>query len=424
MKRLLTALCVVALAAVPVEAREGFGFKKKAVDIVRTIPPALNTGARRVKVDVSSERGGDSDDARTLTRYITDAILAGAGTLAESGKPEVTLAIDLGRLDSHETWETKTEYEYKQTGTKREWNESKKKYEDKPVYSNVPVTRNIKVVEATLSGSYEIRDKAGEVDSGSLDRQFREKYDDGTGAPAPSKAEDDLLRRAANVVAARIVPTQDRVTVLVPRASFEALIPYAESGDWKSYLGAAEAIPAMRNAKDEAFRQYAMAIAKEALAYAAEDRKQALELLRASVKHYQAAMTGNPGEELFRKGYSSLLSINTIVAPLPRANESVSRYAAWTGGATGAAPSRVAASAPPETAPAPKSNAMRNQTIVDLAKAGLADENIIMAIDAAKETAFDVSPNALITLSKDGVSKAVIAHMQKVASRGRTTAAR
>ncbi len=422
MKRLLTALCVVALAAVPVEAREGFGFKKKAVDIVRTIPPALNTGARRVKVDVSSERGGDSDDAKTLTRYITDAILAGAGTLAESGKPEVTLAIDLGRLESHETWETKTEYEYKQTGTKREWNESKKKYEEKPVYSNVPVTRNIKVVEATLSGSYEVRDKAGEVDSGSLDQQFREKYSDGTGAPAPSKAEDDLLRRAANVIASRIVPTQDRVTVLVPRASFEALIPYAESGDWKSYLGATEAIPAMRNAKDEAFRQYAMAIAKEALAYAAEDRKQALELLRASVKHYQAAMTGNPGEELFRKGYSSLLSINTIVAPLPRANESVNRYAAWTGGSTGAAPSRVAASAPPE--PAPKSNAMRNQTIVDLAKAGLADENIIMAIDAAKETAFDVSPNALITLSKDGVSKAVIAHMQKVASRGRTTAAR
>lgn len=414
MKRLLTALCVVALAAIPVEGREGFGFKKKAVDIVRTIPPALNTGARRVKVDVASERGGDSDDAKTLTRYLSDAILAGAGTIVES-KPEVTLAIDLGRLDSHETWETKTEYEYRQTGTKREWNESKKKYEEKPVYSNVPVTKNIKVVEATLSGSYEIRDKSGEVDSGSLDRQFREKYDDGTGAPSPSKAEDDLLRRAANIVASRIVPTQDRVSVLVPRASFEALIPYAESGDWKSYLAATEAIPAMKNAKDEAFRQYAMAIAKEALGYAAEDRNEALALLRESVKHYQAAIAGNAGEELFRKGYSSLLSVSTIVAPIPRANESVNRYAAWTGTSAPPAPVRVAST---------NSNAMRNQTVVDLAKAGLSDDNIIMAIDAAKETAFDVSPNALITLSKDGVSKNVIAHMQKVATRGRTAAAR
>jgi hypothetical protein len=60
---------------------------------------------------------------------------------------------------------------------------------------------------------------------------------------------------------------------------------------------------------------------------------------------------------------------------------------------------------------------MGNQTVIDLARAGLSDENIILAIDGAERTAFDVSPNALITLSKSGVSKAVIAHMQKKARR-------
>ena len=56
---------------------------------------------------------------------------------------------------------------------------------------------------------------------------------------------------------------------------------------------------------------------------------------------------------------------------------------------------------------------MRNQTVIDLAKAGLSDENIILAINAASKTQFDVSPEALIALSKSGVSKSVIAHMQK-----------
>src|SRR5688572_26225632 len=287
MKRLLVALCVPVLAAVSAEAREGFGFMKKAVNVVRTIPPSLNIGARRVKIDVASERGQEEDDARTLARYVSDAILAGGGTLAESGKPEITLSVDLDRLDSHETWETKTEYEYKQTGTQQVWNENKKKYETKAIYGNVPVTKNIKVVEGTLAGSFDIRAKNGEVDSGTLDQQFKQKYDDGTGAPAPSRVEDDLLRQAARVAAARIVPTQDRVSILVPRASFEPLIPLAESGTWDRYLASVEAMPAKKNPKEEAYRQYALAISKEALAYQQEDRKEALEMLRAASQHYQ-----------------------------------------------------------------------------------------------------------------------------------------
>ena len=420
MKRLLVALSVLVLVVVPAEAREGFGWNKKAVDMTRTVPPSLNSGARRVKIDVKSARGADEDDAQTLTRYLSDAILAGGGTLAESGKPEITLSLDIDRLDSHESWETKTEYEYRQTGTQQVWNESKKKYETKAVYGNVPVTKNIKVIEGSLTGVFEVRDKSGELDSGSLDQQFKQKYDDGTGAPAPSRVEDDLLRGAAKKVASRIVPTQERVTVLVPRASFEPLIPLAEGGDWTSYLAAVEAIPNFRSAKDEAYRQYALAIAKEALAYAKQERAEALDMLRAAASHYQTAASSHPGEELFRKGYTSLLAVNAIGSPLTRVNESVTKYAAWTGsgGVT-----RVASTAPVAAAPsrpattAPAKPGMRNQTVIDLAKAGLSDENIIMAIDAAERTDFDVSPNALITLSKEGVSKGVIAHMQKKAKR-------
>ena len=413
MKRLpaVTLLAAIALSA---QAREGFGFKKKAVDIMRTIPPATNAGARRVAIKVDAERGADQDDARTLERYITEYIVNGGGTVAEA-KPEVELDVAIDRLDSHETWETYTDYERQQTGTKREWNESKKKYEDKPVYSNVSVQKERKVVTASLSGSYDIAAKNKDLAHGTLDDDFRKTYGDYDHPPAPSEVEDDMLKRAAKQIAAQLVPTQERASLLVPRASFEPLIPLAESGAWDRYLAAVEAMPANKNPKDEAYRHYALAIAKEAIAYSKENRAEALELLRAAKSHYETAASLNADEELFRKGYTSLLSSGNIGAPLTRVSESVAKYDAWsaTGGTTRVASTSPVAATPSTPARSSTAAGMRNQTVIDLAKAGLSDENIMLAIDAASSTQFDVSPEGLIALSKGGVSKAVIAHMQK-----------
>jgi hypothetical protein len=415
MKHLLAVTLFVSIA-LAAEAREGFGFKKKAVDIMRTIPPATNAGARRVAIRVDSDRGADQDDARTLGRYVTEHIVNGGGTVAEGGKPEVELNIAIDRLDSHEAWETYTEYERQQTGTERKWNESKKKYEEKPVYSSVAVQKQRKVITANLSGAYDIAAKNKDVASGSLDEDFRREYGDYDNAPAPSQIEDDLLKNAARQIAAQLVPTQERTAILVPRASFEPLIPLAESGAWDRYLTAVEAMPAKKSPKDEAFRHYALAIAKEAIAYGKENRAEALDLLRAAHSHYETAASLNPDEELFRKGYTSLLSTSNIGSPLTRMSDSVMRYDAWsaTGTATRVASTQpVAGPAPASPKPSASAAGMRNQTVIDLAKAGLSDENIILAIDAAAQTQFDVSPEGLIALSKGGVSKSVIAHMQK-----------
>jgi hypothetical protein len=256
--------------------------------------------------------------------------------------------------------------------------------------------------------------KNKDIASGSLDESFRETYGDYDSAPAPTSIEDDMLKRAARKIAAQIVPTQERVAVLIPRASFEPLIPLAEGGSWDRYLAAVEAMPAKKNPKDEAFRHYALAVAKEAIAYGKE-RSEALELLRAAQSHYETAAALNPGEELFRKGYTSLLATNAIGSPLTRASESVAKFEAWSG--TGTAVRVASTSAVPVSSAKPASGGMKNQTVVDLAKAGLSDENIILAIDGAAQTEFDVTPAGLIALSKSGVSKTVIAHMQKKSKR-------
>ncbi|MDP9192990.1 MAG: hypothetical protein M3P06_14920 [Acidobacteriota bacterium] len=415
MSKSLIALLIAAVVAVPALGREGFGFAKKAVELARTIPPSTNAGARRVKVTVTSDRSDARDDAQTLNRYISEAILAGAGSLADSGKPEVMIDVSLDRVESHESYDTETEYVRQQTGTKRKWNEKKQKYEDEAIYSSVPVQKSYKVLTASVSGAYDVGTKNSDVASGSIDQQFREKYSDGESSRAPSDVEDELMRKAARAIVAHLVPTNDSVNVLLPRSTFEKFIPLAESGQWDRYLAAVEGVPANRNLKDEAYRQYALAVAKEALAYTNDDRKEALAMLRGAVAHYQQAIDMNGSEELFRKGYVSLLAANSIGVPLSRINDSVGRYEKWTSGG----PTRVTSREPepePEPAPAPaRKNGMRNQTVIDLANAGLSDENIKLAIDGAESTAFDVTPNALIALAKGGVSKNVIAHMQKKA---------
>ncbi len=414
MRRQLIAVLIATAVAVPALAREGFGFAKKSVQLVRTIPPSTNAGARRVKVTVESDRSDARDDARTLNRYIGDAILAGGGTLADSGKPEVTIDVALDRVESHESYDTETEYVRQQTGTKRKWNEKKQKYEDEPIYSNVPVQKSYKVLTASVTGAFDIAARNEDVASGALDEQFREKYGDGEDSRAPSEVEDDLLRDAAAAIVAHLVPTQETVSVLLPRSTFEKFIPLAESGTWDRYLAAVEGTPANRNAQDEAYRQYALGIAKEALAYQTGDRKQALELLTRARAHLELAISSNGTEELFRKGYVSLLSSGTIGVPTSRLNDSVARYEKWTSGGG----VRVALREPelepePEPEPAAARDGMRNDTVIELAKAGLSDENIKLAIDGAERTNFDVSPNGLIALAKGGVSKGVIAHMQK-----------
>ena len=420
MKRLLTVSLLLG-AALSSEAREGFGFKKKAVDLMRTVPPSTNAGARRVDVAVEAERNQDDDDARTLGRYVGEHILSGSGTLAEGAKPEVTLNVTIDRLESEEAWETYTEYERQQTGTKQEWNASKQKYETKPVYTSVAVQKQRKVLTAKLTGSFDVSAKNKDVASGSLEESFRETYGEYSTAPTLSSLEDGLLKNAAKKVAAQIVPTQERATVLLPRASFESLIPLAETRQWDAYLAAVEAMPAKKNPKDEAFRHYALAVAKEALAYQNPNRNEALDLLRASQSHYETAAALNQDEELFRSGYTSLLSSNVIGSPLARAKDSVARFEAWSGSGSAVRVASTTGVAAPSTntttRPSAPPNAMRNQTIIDLAKAGLSDENIILAIDGASATAFDVTPESLITLSKSGVSKAVIAHMQKKSKR-------
>ncbi|MEA2326308.1 MAG: hypothetical protein QOE68_1267, partial [Thermoanaerobaculia bacterium] len=259
-----------------------------------------------------------------------------------------------------------------------------------------------------IVGTYKITDARGRVlDSGNVDRHWEYDYD--YSAPSTEKVQALLLKEAAEKIAARVVPTHVKTKVLMPKGSFEQFIPLAESGSWDGYLQAVEAVRPLGDRASDAYREFALGIANEAAGYNATDPKAGLEFLRKAADHYRTAAANNPDEKLFSEKYSGLL--NASSAPAARVEGSVKAYEAWASGPTPPmASSSAAASGSSSAAPA---KPMHNQHVIDMTKAGLPEENIILSIDSADNAEFDITPEGLIALSKAGVSTNVITHMQK-----------
>jgi hypothetical protein len=101
------ALTLTAVFAVRGDAREGFGFIKKAVDMTRTTAPGVNIAGTRFEVIASSDQSRVADDAKTLRRYAEEAILEGDKRLSAAAKPETTVAgcrICSNRMEKAASW--------------------------------------------------------------------------------------------------------------------------------------------------------------------------------------------------------------------------------------------------------------------------------------------------------------------------------
>ena len=421
----LLAVTVLFLVIPLSHAREGFGFKKKAVDLDRRVPPEVLLVGSTIDVRIA-DHGGFEPAARRVRELVEEKMLAYDERLsAEGAKPHITIELDVDEARVDDTWSQKTEYESRQTGTKVE-TDSKGNKKEKPVYSSVPVTVNYKNVAGTVAVGYVVTDAVAknEIHRGVAKATFSNSYKKGEGAPMPSELESRLIEQAAAEISGKLVGRKEPVSVLLPRASFEKLIPLAESGDWESYRARVESMPAKKKPGDEAYRQYALGVATEALAYGADEEDAAIDLLRKSVEHYRQAVSMNPREELFAKGYSNFWTGSATASPVIRVEEGLANYQRLdefrgrlaSGGATPAAaraPAAKVASAKGPSSKASSGNPLRNENVIEMAKAGLSEQNLILAIDGAAGTDFDLSPDGLVKMAKSGVSPKVIAHMQK-----------
>src|SRR5260221_14015482 len=90
---LLIRSVIAASATLPALGREGFGFTKRAVNMLRTRPPALNLAGARLRVKAASVRSDEGSDAESLQKMAEDAITAGDPRIAPSSAPDLDVRL-------------------------------------------------------------------------------------------------------------------------------------------------------------------------------------------------------------------------------------------------------------------------------------------------------------------------------------------
>jgi hypothetical protein len=208
------------------------------------------------------------------------------------------------------------------------------------------------------------------------------------------------------------------IGVLLPKGSMEKIIGLADAGLWTKYLDALQKMTPLAKPTDEAYRQYALGVAYEALGYGAEDSDTTLKYLEQASVHYNNAVDTHPKESYFTKSYDALFTSKSAEAPLTRVQSALVQYQRMKE-FTEATASRSAGAmtgSKGDLGTAVDEDTLSNASVIDMLRAGLSEDVIFTSIDSAKTTSFDVTPKGLIQLAEAKASKKLIQRIQAVAS--------
>src|ERR1035441_8298111 len=128
------------------------------------------------------------------------------------------------------------------------------------------------------------------------------KHKNEEGEDQPHTMEDVieiLVDRAAQHVAARLVNTNERVTISLARGALDQNNRYAEAGQWTRFVEALETMPPLPHMDDDAYRLYNIGVGDEALGYKAESPASAKRYFEQAVIQYRKAGEANPQEKAF-----------------------------------------------------------------------------------------------------------------------------
>jgi hypothetical protein len=417
----LLAVCALAGAAI---AGEGFGMlAKDFAYLQRTHPPKVFLRGTKVAVRATAQTQQLQGAADRLRSLLESEILSADSRLAvDDARPETLIEVTVVESRGEEKWETRTVLKSRKTGEDAKGKAIYTQYEDHVRY---------KIVTYSFSVAYKVQDSRSRssLDADTIKRTYEQDFAEGNGAPELSSLESGMVGQVVEVIKLRITPSREQIGVLVPRGSLKDLANLAEAGLWNQYLEAVEAQPPKPKPVDEAYRQYAIGVAYEALGYATENSvDDTLKYLQQASVYYSQALQMNPGEKYFSLPYqrssfnpAAFLGRQTeraapqvYPAPLDRVKSALIDYQRIKEFASG--PERTAGAKSAlgvgGSAAAGGTASLDNAGVIEMVKAGLPEEVILTAIDDSEAPAFDVSPKGLIELSKAKVSKKVIQRIQ------------
>jgi hypothetical protein len=412
-----TAAVIVGLAVASAEG-QGFGWSKIDATLTRKLPPQIYLARTAISIRVEAQGPKSREAAPQMTSMLESGLCAKDRRLKlENARPETLILCTITQLTSDQHWEERKFTESQKAGERQEWNEKKKRQETKPIYRDVEVTRRFLVMRGSLSVSYQAKDvkSSSILDSENFSTHFSEEFLGGSGAPLLSDVDQRMTRAIVEEkIIPRLVPTYETVKVLLAKGQLKAASQLGEAGLWNKMVETLEMMAALKKPQDDAYRLFNIGVGYEALAYQAEDLLTTRGFLEKAAVHYGKAIEMKPSEGYFREPQ---IRIQTAIAQYRKLEDQI---AGVTNGAKAVEEPREKGAAPPM---GPASARLTNQTVMDLIKDGLDEANLIETVRIAPDVAFDLSPEALRSLLKAGVSNKVIAVM-RVRQTGPTTAPR
>ncbi len=429
MKGIVIALGLAVLGAQAVSAGEGFGWPKKVVELSRINPPSVVLTGNRITVEGKAQkRELESLAAQIQSRLGSELVQHDKNLTLDDARPQTKVEVTVLQNVIEDQWSDRTETVTYACG---------KNSEGKTQFCQKEQNVRYQQVSQRFGASYAVQDLIGKktLFANSVDHSYRQEFREGQGAPMAGDLEASAVARVVNEVVYNLTPTPEAVPVLVPKGSLKDLVNLAENGLWSRYSEALEARPPLAKPADEAYRQYAIGVAYEAMGYGADSPETTLRYLERAAEHYDSAIRANPKEDYFLEpkdgsfwkdvgagmlntlrgpGQTPVASQSrTVAAPLNRVQAALAKYQTLLTQNAVRQETAVAEAGGKAlgegTSAAP---AMNNKDVVAMIQGGVAEDIVLTAIDGAEACAFDVTPTGLVELSKAKVPKPVIQRLQ------------
>jgi hypothetical protein len=408
-------------------AGEGWGMSKKSVTLNRSMPAQVKLAGTRIQVRVSALKKSNAGVAERMQTELESELLGNDASLTLDGKSPTT-AVDVIVLRS----------EYSDSAeTRQEARGNQKKGSNNPLKVDVEQTAvSYKTVRQTFTVSLKARDVRANkmLVADNITKNYKESIEEGNAVPDPGTVEDTNMTDVVQEITRILTPTKETITVMLPRGRLDDAVPYGLAGMWNKYLDVMLRLPVLTNPVEESYHQYALGVAYEALAYSADDLDAALKYLEKAATYYNNAAEANPKEtnfilsskpsSLFARAQSTAGKLIPVLsqhkekkqpvllqAPLGRVEAAQAQYQKLKDLRGG---SRGSTDKPTSKASA---DAVTNESIVDMLRAGIPEDVIIATIDGAPQRNLDVTPKGLIQLSEAKASPDLLRHVREVASK-------
>jgi hypothetical protein len=436
--RLATAAVICTLFANAAWA-QGFGSSKKKITLHRKLPPAAHLNGSAIEVLVTGHNI-QTDVATDLKNMLEAELLKDDHRLRSDDKhPDSIVTCNITEYSPPQA-QTSTHSTYI-PGSKKPSQETVTRYSGllKLSYTAKDAHSGRTLDSANITAKYD--DEFNQY--GSTNKSITENLSSGWNKlkhgkltadkpPTAGELQDVLFSDAVSQIAARLVNTDEPVEVLLARGKLDDANKLADSGLWTRNLETLETMTPFPNKEDDAYRLYNIGVAYEALAYGSEDSKAAQKYLNEAAINYGKAIDDKPGEKYFMEPqkridtaiahYKTLRDQPKTVASADTSSSSPGRSttgsssksnsSSHTASSSSSSPPTVAKALAPSTPKKPTGPPLTNDQVIQMAKAGLDEDNIIDTIKSAGSVNFDLSVDGQVKLAQNGVKGKVLTAMK------------